>query len=425
MTVVIPALDCATALPASVGAIGAALDERDEIVIADAGSSDATVLVATRLAREIERIRFVRCEPAAGLSGAVREGLAAGSCTQALVLDARVRLPQGWLDHASSVLLEYPEAGAFLLPGANACVLGGRGVLLAIAARCPDALATGNASRLGEALRSAGAPLLVAPGPPRSEIRVPPDARRRVAGAVARFGKALREGQLVEAGDAGGGRDPLHEDARADAPREGEALRAILELSRTMRAPGALLDVGAGTGAHMATLGDLAEALEVVAFEPDPGAWRALERNLCAWPRARVERIALADVTASLSIPARPGQAEPSLADALRLTEVPGLRLDDLHHLPAPSVIRIGCAGSAAQVLRGAGATLAAHQPLVLTRSPAGTGPAELQSVAAGAGYAALPLEAPGWASLVLVPRGELPRLAQVIPELLAARGTS
>lgn len=97
ISVVIPTLDEERRIAACLTSIGD--DERVEVVVSDGGSRDAT----------LERAREVR--PGAvvvrgdrGRGGQLNRGAAAASAPRLLFLHADCRLPDGWLDAATSAL---------------------------------------------------------------------------------------------------------------------------------------------------------------------------------------------------------------------------------------------------------------------------------------------------------------------------------
>jgi len=85
-TVVIPALNAATTLPATLAAIG-----RHAVVVVDGGSTDATVVVARDAGAHT-----VAAPP--GRGGQLAAGIAAAATPWVLLLHADTRLAPGWRD---------------------------------------------------------------------------------------------------------------------------------------------------------------------------------------------------------------------------------------------------------------------------------------------------------------------------------------
>jgi rSAM/selenodomain-associated transferase 2 len=94
IAVVIPALNEAAALPATLAALG----EAAEVVVADGGSSDATV----RIAQEAGATVIV----ARGRAAQQNAGAAATTAPILLFLHADTRLPAGWADEVRRLLAD-------------------------------------------------------------------------------------------------------------------------------------------------------------------------------------------------------------------------------------------------------------------------------------------------------------------------------
>ncbi|MCA3256271.1 MAG: TIGR04283 family arsenosugar biosynthesis glycosyltransferase [Alphaproteobacteria bacterium] len=94
IAVVIPALDEATALPATLAALGDAA----EIVVADGGSRDATVRIATDAGATVVTAR--------GRAAQQNAGAAATTAPILLFLHADTRLPVGWADEVRRLLAD-------------------------------------------------------------------------------------------------------------------------------------------------------------------------------------------------------------------------------------------------------------------------------------------------------------------------------
>jgi len=102
ISVVIPTLNAAETLPATM----AALDASDEIVVADAGSEDGTAAVAQNAGARVVLARRGRgSQLAAGIAAASEEWL--------LLLHADTRLEESWREAASAHMSEYPDKAAY------------------------------------------------------------------------------------------------------------------------------------------------------------------------------------------------------------------------------------------------------------------------------------------------------------------------
>ncbi len=94
LSVVIPALNAAAFLPATLSALG---DAPDEVVVVDGGSTDATVAVATALG-----MRVVAAPR--GRGGQLAAGVAAARGDWLLLLHADTRLAPGWTGAAQAFM---------------------------------------------------------------------------------------------------------------------------------------------------------------------------------------------------------------------------------------------------------------------------------------------------------------------------------
>jgi rSAM/selenodomain-associated transferase 2 len=104
LSIVIPTLNAATTLPATIAALGSALAE---ILVVDGGSSDGTATVATRLgARVLTAPRGRGAQLAAGAGAATQPWL--------LLLHADTRLEAGWQSAVAGHIRDNPgRAGYF------------------------------------------------------------------------------------------------------------------------------------------------------------------------------------------------------------------------------------------------------------------------------------------------------------------------
>jgi len=102
LSVVIPTLDAAEALPATLAALGTA----DDVVVADGGSSDGTAAVAARAGA-----RVVGC--ARGRGAQLAAGIAAARGAWLLLLHADTRLGPGWHGAATRFMADPARAGYF------------------------------------------------------------------------------------------------------------------------------------------------------------------------------------------------------------------------------------------------------------------------------------------------------------------------
>ncbi len=111
VSVIIPTLDAAAALPPTLGALGEGLQAGliRELIVADGGSTDATRAVA-------EQAGALWVPGAAGRGGQLRRGAAAAAGEWLLFLHADTRLSEGWPQALLEHLRDRPQrAGHFRL----------------------------------------------------------------------------------------------------------------------------------------------------------------------------------------------------------------------------------------------------------------------------------------------------------------------
>jgi rSAM/selenodomain-associated transferase 2 len=106
LSVVIPALNAAATLPATLDALG---DTPREVIVVDGGSTDATAdLAAARGCRVVSAPR--------GRGGQLAAGVAAATAPWLLLLHADTRLGHGWAEAAAAHMAAAPDrAGYFRL----------------------------------------------------------------------------------------------------------------------------------------------------------------------------------------------------------------------------------------------------------------------------------------------------------------------
>ncbi len=103
LSVVIPALNAAATLPATLAALG---DAPGEVVVVDGGSTDATAAVATAHgARVVAAPR--------GRGGQIAAGVAAARGDWLLLLHADTRLAPGWAGAAQAFMVQKPDRAGY------------------------------------------------------------------------------------------------------------------------------------------------------------------------------------------------------------------------------------------------------------------------------------------------------------------------
>jgi rSAM/selenodomain-associated transferase 2 len=103
LSVVIPALNAAAGLPATLAALGRA---PGEVVVVDGGSADATVALA-----EAGGARVLRAPP--GRGGQIAAGIAAATGPWLLLLHADTRLGEGWVEVVRGAMAQPARAWHF------------------------------------------------------------------------------------------------------------------------------------------------------------------------------------------------------------------------------------------------------------------------------------------------------------------------
>jgi len=131
---------------------------------------------------------------------------------------------------------------------------------------------------------------------------------------------------------------------------------------------GCVVDVGANIGVYTLNIRSLSAA-PLLAFEPEPSAYRLLCHNVAAnsLDAVTVKNCACGDSTGELAfhggingaVAGRAGEAGPILS-------VPAVRLDDeLRDIGAVALIKIDCEGFEWQVLNGCRGTIATKRPVL------------------------------------------------------------
>jgi FkbM family methyltransferase len=146
------------------------------------------------------------------------------------------------------------------------------------------------------------------------------------------------------------------------------------------------IDVGAHAGQYSLIMAAMCGANgQVVAFEPDPYARRALQRNLRLNPSIKtpgIESMAVSDAPGEAVLYSRGGNANSSLArsglgggvaDACEKIVVPVVTLDSYIHdkgLPIPRWVKIDTEGAEIRVLKGAERLLASDAGILCELHP-------------------------------------------------------
>ncbi len=102
ISVVIPALNAAASLPATL----ASITEADECVVVDGGSSDGTVALAVSLGARV-------LSAPGGRGGQLAAGVTAAQGGWLLLLHADTRLAQGWRDAIRGHMVEQPRRAGY------------------------------------------------------------------------------------------------------------------------------------------------------------------------------------------------------------------------------------------------------------------------------------------------------------------------
>jgi rSAM/selenodomain-associated transferase 2 len=126
LSIVIPTLNAAATLPATIAALG---DGADEVVVADGGSSDATAAVARDLAA------CVVCAPR-GRGPQLAAGIAAAHGPWLLLLHADTRLGRGWRAAAVSHCAAGPGRAGYFRFALDSADLHARRLERLVAWRC-------------------------------------------------------------------------------------------------------------------------------------------------------------------------------------------------------------------------------------------------------------------------------------------------
>lgn len=166
LSVVVPALDALRTIAPCLEDLAANLGPADELLVADAGSTDCTLQFVRRFAAEHPGLVRV-VEGPVGLPAAARAGLAAASRGVALLVHPALRSPLGFADKLASALTRL-GAGALIaipMPGVGFCAAGGLAALRALGGAAPEVLFQDAAPALEAAARRSGAGRLVITAP--------------------------------------------------------------------------------------------------------------------------------------------------------------------------------------------------------------------------------------------------------------------
>lgn len=178
ISVVVPTQNALAGIASVVEDLALNLGPADEIVISDSGSSDGTTEYARAFVRDHPALaRLVENDPAAGLAGAARNGLATARRPFAALVHTAVSLAPGFLDDATELLARNPGASALAVPmnGAGVYAAGATVVLRDVATATPQAFFSHGTDDLARRFAERGARVLVvrpdAPGSDAPAVR--------------------------------------------------------------------------------------------------------------------------------------------------------------------------------------------------------------------------------------------------------------
>jgi GT2 family glycosyltransferase len=164
VSAVIPLHDALRTVAPAAEDLLANLGADDELVLADAGSSDGTREFARLLVKERgPSVRLVPSDPAAGGAGATAAGLAEATRPISVLVPPTVGAPEGFVDLLTSLLEQHRDYGVVALPaGASGfCAAGPAEILREVGRSAPAALAGADPQALDAAVRAAGSRLLL------------------------------------------------------------------------------------------------------------------------------------------------------------------------------------------------------------------------------------------------------------------------
>jgi GT2 family glycosyltransferase len=167
VSAVIPLCDALRTVATAAEDLLANLGADDELVLADAGSSDGTREFARLLVKERgHSVRLVPSDPAAGAAGAATAGLAEATRPIAVLVPPSVGAPEGFVDLLTSLLEQHRDYGVVAIPAGAAgyCAAGSAEVLRELGRSAPAALSGTDPQALDAAVRQAGSRLLVLGG---------------------------------------------------------------------------------------------------------------------------------------------------------------------------------------------------------------------------------------------------------------------
>jgi glycosyltransferase involved in cell wall biosynthesis len=169
LSVVVPVRDAAATLGPCLEGIAMNLGPRDEIVIADGGSTDETLRSAYEFAaRNPRSVRVVPAAASGGLPAAARQGLQAISHPLAVMIHPNVRPPEGFLDGVLQLLAQNPgtQALAIEVPRTGVCLAGPSELLRAVGQTGAETFFQADGVALAQQFQRAGAKLAFVPATP-------------------------------------------------------------------------------------------------------------------------------------------------------------------------------------------------------------------------------------------------------------------
>jgi glycosyltransferase involved in cell wall biosynthesis len=169
ISVVIPVRDAAATLGSCLDGLSRNLGPGDEIVIADGGSTDETLRSAYEYAaRNPRNVRVVPAPAPGGLPAAAQQGLQAASHPVAVVIQANVQPPEGFLDAVLRLLAENPDTQALAIevPRTGVCLAGPSELLRTVGRTGAETFFQPDGVALAQAMGRAGAKLAFVPASP-------------------------------------------------------------------------------------------------------------------------------------------------------------------------------------------------------------------------------------------------------------------
>jgi len=153
---------------------------------------------------------------------------------------------------------------------------------------------------------------------------------------------------------------------------------------------GVVIDVGACIGNHAAFFAGEADAAKVIAIEPNPEAYRFLERTVTLSGRSSTVECVHAAVHhewASVNVTASCEPGNLGMATVSEGGPVPVVRLDDYADTERVRVVKVDTEGFSADVLRSGLGLLAKHRPVVSAEANGAAESEDLASVLEPIGY--------------------------------------